>query len=63
MVSYAAFFMVGLSLCSADSHFMVYFILYYWGNQDSLTIASICLYTLRSGSIVTATADPPYTKQ
>ena len=50
-------------VCSVDSYFVMYSILYSWGSKDSLTIASICLYTSCSGSITTATADPPYTKQ
>ena len=55
--------MVGLSLSSEDLHFVMHFILYSWGNKDLLTITSICLYTSRSGSNATATADPPYAKQ
>ena len=55
--------MAGLLKCSysVDSHFVAYFILYSYGNKNSLNIASIYLCTSRSRSI--ATADPPYAKQ
>ena len=55
--------MTGLSLCSADLHFVTYFILYSWDNKDSLTNISVCLYTSHSRLIAAATADPPYTNQ
>ena len=50
--------MEGLSLCSVDSHFVIYFILHSFSNKESITIASICLYSSWSGYIPTATADP-----
>ena len=53
----------GLLLRSADSHFVMYFILHSWGNNDSLTITSIYLCVSCSGSIAAATADPAYAKQ
>ena len=50
--------MENLSLCSMDSHFVMYFILHYWSNKESITIASICLCASCSEYIPTATADP-----
>ena len=66
-ISYVAFIIIGawpvasLSLCSANLHFVMFFISHSWCNKDLQTIASICLYSSHSGS--TATADPPYAKQ
>ena len=50
--------MAGLSLCSVDSHFVIYFILHSFSNKESITIASICLYASCSDYIPTAIADP-----
>ena len=38
---------------------LIYSISYSWGNKESLTTISFCLYTSHSGSISTITASPP----
>ena len=57
MVSYGAFIVIGAWPVAGLSSRIL------GGNKDSLTIASIFLYTSRSRCITTATADPPYAKQ
>ena len=55
---------VGLSIHSADSHFVMYFMSNSWSNKDSLTIAFthllIRITASHSGTITTAIADPLY---
>ena len=46
----------GLLLYSTDLHFVTYFISYSGSKKDSVTIASICLYTSCSRSIATTRA-------
>ena len=46
-----------LPLHNTISYASIHFVTYSWGNKDSLTIASICLYASRSGYLTTA--NPP----
>ena len=50
--------MINLSLCTTDSHFVMYFISYSWGNKGSQTITFVCLCTSCSGLLISSIVKP-----